>query len=950
MIVRTDKPVTVYKNQYWVNSIFFSYYRYRCLFIFISVFFHHQNIHGQCPDQSHFKESIISIYKPKEKDIEVQLRSLLKLQQQMRACGYEKDSAFMYLQQKIGSLYYLRSDYDSAIYFTIQSIDVAKDCFKKKACSSLPLVDNYYNLLYNYNVTKQEANKYRAIDSCIAYFLKGDSGYEKALIALQFKIEYLFNKGDYSLAGNNANLGEEIIRKSYRGNDSLRHIFFFAYQRANALYYSKDFSSAKKLLESKILQFKQAGYRNELGTFYNQLGALNEQEGNYAEAISLFRKAFKSDSSIKFKKGCAQSLSSIGSITAKKFKRYKEGLNYFSASLNYADASDSFFVFRETGNIYVLKGMYDSAQYFFQQAYNTAQHGMNETTMLKNSFQFPGFNQLQNLSELTTNKGDAFVRQYYFTKNNSFLKKAINVYKKNDLFLAKIKTEQKLQFASSLVWRSTARSLYEHAIDACYANNNIEDAFYFFEKSRAILLNDQVNEQRWKADSDIAKEARLKTYIIELEQNLERIPDSSDERIKIQKKLYVANQQYDFFVDTLKSKNPLYYKNYLDTSFISVSRLRNNILGNSKSLIEIFSGDSAIYVLIITNSNQSLVKINKQLYDSLATSFNSFISNPGLLNKDFKGWVNTSHQLYALVFQNNIIPDGSIIISPDGINYPFEALVINGTYEPDYFLNHYATSYTYSAKYLTNEFTENTTASNTIFGIAPVQYKSYLNLAPLAGSDHSLNKIDDYFSNATNYVLGKATKNNFLQFFPDYAIVQLYTHASDTSANNDPVIYFADSALYLSSLLPDRKPLTQLVVLSACETANGKFYQGEGIFSFNRGFAALGIPAAISNLWSVENESTYRITELFYKYLSKGLPTDVALQKAKLEFINKSDSKVKKLPYFWAGAILTGKVDTFKSNHSLPWLEITIVLIMLLGVIFLVRKFLLQKKASQNMQ
>ena len=151
--------------------------------------------------------------------------------------------------------------------------------------------------------------------------------------------------------------------------------------------------------------------------------------------------------------------------------------------------------------------------------------------------------------------------------------------------------------------------------------------------------------------------------------------------------------------------------------------------------------------------------------------------------------------------------------------------------------------------------------------------------------------------------------------------------------------------MYLSSLLPDRKPVTQLVVLSACETANGKFYEGEGIFSFNRGFAALGIPAAISNLWSVETGSTYRITEIFYKYLSKGLPTDVALQKAKLEFINKSGSKEKTLPYFWAGAILTGKVETFKSPHSLPWLKIAIVIIVLFSITFLMKKFLLHKNS-----
>ena len=121
--------------------------------------------------------------------------------------------------------------------------------------------------------------------------------------------------------------------------------------------------------------------------------------------------------------------------------------------------------------------------------------------------------------------------------------------------------------------------------------------------------------------------------------------------------------------------------------------------------------------------------------------------------------------------------------------------------------------------------------------------------------------------------------------FSQYRIIQLYTHASDSSINNEPVIYFADSALYLSDLISEHKSHTQLIVLSACETGIGKIYQGEGVFSFNRGFAALGIPAAITNLWSVDNTSTYLLTELFYKWLAKGLPTDVELQKAKLDFL-----------------------------------------------------------------
>ena len=155
--------------------------------------------------------------------------------------------------------------------------------------------------------------------------------------------------------------------------------------------------------------------------------------------------------------------------------------------------------------------------------------------------------------------------------------------------------------------------------------------------------------------------------------------------------------------------------------------------------------------------------------------------------------------------------------------------------------------------------------------------------------------------------------------FSQFRVIQLYTHSSDSSINNEPVIYFADSALYLSDLISEFIPLTRLVVLSACETAKGKIYQGEGVFSFNRGFAALGIPAAITNLWSVDSKSTYELTELFYKYLADGEPTDIALQKAKLHFIQNGD-KENELPYYWAAPILVGNTEVIQFNHSFRWI------------------------------
>jgi CHAT domain-containing protein len=205
-----------------------------------------------------------------------------------------------------------------------------------------------------------------------------------------------------------------------------------------------------------------------------------------------------------------------------------------------------------------------------------------------------------------------------------------------------------------------------------------------------------------------------------------------------------------------------------------------------------------------------------------------------------------------------------------------------------------------------------------------VKYDAGFSLATLQGSDLSLSQIGSYFNIAHNLVASDASRRNFQQQFSDYQVVQLYTHAAESSSHDEPVIYFADSALYLSDLIPEKKPQTRLIVLSACETGNGKFYQGEGVFSFNRGFAAIGIPSSITNLWSVDNKTTYRITELFYKYLSKGLPIDLALQNAKLDFIQHA-SKENKLPYYWAACILAGKSDAITNEKEFPWKDIVIV-------------------------
>lgn len=938
MLFYTNKPTTSKKFS-WFISIFFKSNKGLILLFLLKLLFISSSANCQCSDNAGFKKEILSIYNSTKINYDEQLKGLLQLQQQRKNCKFKNDSILLFLLQKIGVIFSRQGNYEQAIDYTNQSIFLAKVSIQAGYINARILIDNYYNLYYCYSQLNQLQKKYAGIDSCIKYAFAENSNYDLLIDPLNDKSDYLFNKGAYDECSKNAKLGQEIIEKYYHGTDSLDYTVIFVTRQANALYISKNLAAATILLEAKIKQFENSNNDKKAAEFYILLGLINRDLGNYQQSLHFLKKGFTTSKLTNFKEGCALTLSYMGMLYAKYFNAPAMGLKNCFKAFSYANASDSLLNFIQIANIYVLKYKFDSAQYFYQQAYNVIQKGMNETLLLKYNFQFPNFNQLQNLSDLITSKGDAFLKQFYFTKKEAYLKKALEVYKKNDLFLAKIKTEQQLQFNANLVWRGTARNLYEHAIEACYNNNNIEDAFYFFEKSRSILLNDQINEQKWMEDADVEKQSILKKEIAVLEKKLSGLSNLSDAYLAYQNKLNIANDKLAQTINKLKNKNSIYYQNYLNETFITLQQLKQTILKDTKTLIEIFTGDSSVYILRVANDQQSLTKIDPAMYESVVSTYNLLLTSPGDLNKNYKNFIQISHRLFLLLFGTNPGLKTNLIISPDGKGFPFEALVTTeNLQQPAYLLYKTATSYTYSIKYLTNIFAGNT--NNNFVGFAPVNYTRH-RLPNLYGSEKSLKEINKYFSEGDNFLNEAATKNNFLKNFPAYNIVQLYTHAADSSSNGDPIIYFSDSSLLLSELYTDRKPVTHLVVLSACETANGKLYQGEGIFSFNRGFAALGIPAAISNLWPVDNESTYKIIELFYKYSASGLPTDIALQQAKIAFINTVSLKEKSLPYYWAGAILTGKAENFTINNSRInskqwWLIIPLILLLY----FLFNKFI----------
>ena len=909
-----------------------------------------KDLSGQCPDRSLLLKKIDSL-KGARAATDDQVKELLPYVHRLERCPQPADSAFAFLLQRLGLLYYLKGDFPPAVNYTRRAIRLLEE--KNPASNNRTVVLSrwYYNLQIFFDSLHQKNEFVEALDSCISLSMRIGVVDNRALMALWHKAGYYYDIGDYDRCYRSTLLGLSLTRQYLSGKDSLQFVHSYLTHTFNALYQLGRYDQLETLLKEKIQEFAATTDTVALGIFMNQLSGVYIQKHNYKEAMDCLRKSYAYNESVHFRLGSSQALNNTGCFYLFTLHDYDQALVWFRRALACLPAgrdADSFEAlealtdYDDIGSACTAKGYPDSALAYFQLAFDQLQPGMNETVLLQHSSN-QGYERkrIEYLSTLIIHKGDAFYSRYLLTHDRKSLDESIRIYKTADLFLERAINEQS-EIKSQLAFRKNARSLYEHAIRSAMAARSPDEAFYFFERSRAILLSGQLQKQAALDDKALAERAVIRKKILQLEKEMEGMSPGAEAYAKLQASLFSAKQDLDRYDQGVQKQDPA-GRNF---SFSTLPILRGRLGRDQQSFFELYAGDSSVYSLLVDSRSTTLQVISKPRFDSLAHIYMTCISDPERLNRDMPGFVRTADQLYQLLFPNNSAPQGRIVISPDGSYFPFEALVTNNSVRhPVYFLDSHPICYTYSARYFLDTPVENLTpAGKEFMGIAPVQYASYLHLPDLPGSSGSLDQIASCFGSPDKFTSGQASKASFLQNFSGYRLIQLYTHAVGNSPGKEPLIYFADSALALSELIPEKKPLTRLIVLSACETANGEFYQGEGVFSFNREFAALGIPTAVVNCWSVDNKATYQLTELFFKYLSQGQPADIALQQAKKEFLH-GVSGEQRLPYYWAAPVLTGQATLLpQSAEHKPWLYMLLFPAALLVAGYAIFRLAIRKK------
>lgn len=146
-----------------------------------------------------------------------------------------------------------------------------------------------------------------------------------------------------------------------------------------------------------------------------------------------------------------------------------------------------------------------------------------------------------------------------------------------------------------------------------------------------------------------------------------------------------------------------------------------------------------------------------------------------------------------------------------------------------------------------------------------------------------------------------------------YQIVHFATHAI-----NHPE-YPQLSSIVLSNTAPSRAQEAHLrlkdiqnlelpadlIVLSACRTALGRYVSGEGYMSLTQGFMYAGAARVLVSLWNVNEESTPKFMDRFYRALFyEGKSPAEALRVAQRWMAQETPWRS---PYYWAGFELQGE-------------------------------------------
>jgi CHAT domain-containing protein len=474
---------------------------------------------------------------------------------------------------------------------------------------------------------------------------------------------------------------------------------------------------------------------------------------------------------------------------------------------------------------------------------------------------------------------------------------------------------------------------YHGMLSLLVKENQSDEALAIAELTKArvlldVLENGRVNIQKAMTTDEREQERRLKSALTAINRRLAGASQSDKPDTpwinELKQEVEKARLDYEAHQVSLYAAHPELKVQRGQGPIITSQELLSLLPDTSTALLEYVVTDEKTYLFAITRADIHLYTLPIKSFE-LAWEIEAFRQQLAARDLGFRA---AAAKLYALLIkpaQAELKGKSNLVIVPDGSlwDLSFQALLS----APNRFLIEDATiAYAPSLTVLREmiERRQQHKASTTILAIGnpaisaksieragmalrdekipplPAQEREVTALGQLYGASRSKIYVGP---NAREGRIKIEAENAGILHFATHGILNniapMYSHLLLTHGSQD------EDGLLEAWELMQLNLRAELVVLSACETARGRYGAGEGVIGLTWALFVAGVPTTVVSQWKVEAASTRDLMVSFHRPLASGAKTTraEALRQAQLRLRRKPETRH---PFYWAGFVLVG--------------------------------------------
>ena len=724
-----------------------------------------------------------------------------------------------------------------------------------------------------------------------------------------------------------------------------------------------DYAQALERHQKALAIFESIGYKVGIASALDNIGSVHNLQGNYAQAVEYYQKSLAMRESLGNKAGIARSLDNIGTVHGSQGD-YARALEYFQKSLATSESlGDKTVIANTLGNIGAA--YFDLADYAQALAYYQKSLSMWESTgdkkviaislcRIGDAFEKQGrHSQALDFDERATvlarqigdadtlrralfNSGVVYRAQNQFAKARQAFGEAIATIETLRAQIAGGEQERQRYFESKV-------SPYHAMVDLLIAEDHPAEALTFAERAKARVLLDvlqsgRVDGAKAMTGEEQEQERKLNGQLVSLNTQIYRettLPRPDQARLtELSAQLQKARLDFEAFQTSLYAAHPELRAQRGETQPLRPEEAAALLPDAKSALLEYVVADDKTYLFAITKGagkTEAVVRaytapIKRAELTSQIEAFRSQLAGRDL------GFRASAAKLYELLLkpaQAQLAGKTNLVIVPDDKLWdaPFQAL-LTGSHR--FLLEEAALAYAPSLSML-REVTKrrrrnsdaasedllalgNPAVGQETIGRATLTLRGG-KLDPLPEAEQEVKALGQLYSAERSkvYIGAEASEGRVKAEAGQARILHFATHGALNNAS--PMYsYLAlargdknEDGLLEAWELMQMDLHADLAVLSACETARGRYGAGEGVIGLTWALFIAGVPSTVVSQWKVESASARELMLGFHRNLRAPsrdpAPKAEALRQAALKLMkNPSTSH----PFYWAGFVLVG--------------------------------------------